>query len=226
MNLTRMKTRRVALSAFALFLLGLVTAQACGPEFFPDVCVRKMRPDVPKEFSAGKLGILLPTYPRADLAVAYRYLNGGSLTAEEQAAYEPSSFNEDLWEEDSKDAQEDWKAQEEAEKLAHQPIEDWRTERAKYAADQAAVEQNRSLQVKNTDGGANSVDYLNCPVDAFRNAAAGLKVRAQVWGERSPALADWLRGQDAVFANCHGDVPVLPAAAPADAPPLLKACWT
>ena len=67
-----------------------ISVQACGPFFFDDVFVRPLRPDHPKQFARGKLGVLLPTYPRADLAVAYRYLNGGALTPEEQKAYEPT----------------------------------------------------------------------------------------------------------------------------------------
>lgn len=67
-----------------------ISVQACGPFFFDDVFVRSLRPDHPKLFAQGKLGVLLPTYPRADLTVAYRYLNGGSLTAEEQQAYKPT----------------------------------------------------------------------------------------------------------------------------------------
>src|ERR1017187_1222968 len=58
--------------------------------FLSDVFVRKLRPDNPKEFAAGKLGVLLPTYPRADLVVAFRYLNGGILSATEQKAYQPT----------------------------------------------------------------------------------------------------------------------------------------
>src|ERR1017187_586476 len=73
-----------------IFVMSLFTAQACGPDFYPDVFVRKLRPDNPKEFAADKLGVLLPTYPRADLVVAFRYLNGGMLSATEQKAYQPT----------------------------------------------------------------------------------------------------------------------------------------
>src|ERR1035441_10349597 len=83
--------RRWVIPTFILiFVMSLFTAQACGPDFYPDVFVRKMRPDHPKEFAAGKLGVLLPTYPRADLTVAFRYLNGGTLSTGEQLAYEPT----------------------------------------------------------------------------------------------------------------------------------------
>jgi hypothetical protein len=214
--------RRV-FSAFAIFLLSLITAQACGPDFFPDVFVRKLRPDVPKDFAAGKLGILLASYPRAHLAVAYRYLNGGTLSAEEQAGYQPlDTYLEELRQDEEKISKSYWNQQEAAEKLAHQPIEDWRTERAKYADPQPAVEQDRESKVKGPDGNTYGADYQNCSVDAFHKATETLKGRAQAWGAKSPELADWLRGQDAVFANCHGGSVVEPAAPPATAPLLLK----
>jgi hypothetical protein len=45
-------------------------------------------------------------------------------------------------------------------------------------------------------------NYLNCPDSAFSNAVLTLGKRASIWGEHSPTLADWIRGQDAVFSNC------------------------
>jgi len=75
---------------FVAAVFPFVCVQACGPFFFDDVFVRPLRPDHPKLFAQGKIGILLPTYPRADLAVAYRYLNAGTLTPEEQKAYKPT----------------------------------------------------------------------------------------------------------------------------------------
>ena len=45
------------------------------------------------------------SYPRADLAVAYRYLNRGVLTPEEQKEYQPTpSFAEEVRGEDASDA--------------------------------------------------------------------------------------------------------------------------
>ena len=74
--------RLLLLAPFIIaILLPFLSVQACGPDFFPDVFVSKLRPDHPADYAAGKLGVLLPTFPRADLTVAYRYLNGGTLTA-------------------------------------------------------------------------------------------------------------------------------------------------
>ena len=55
-------------------LFTLVAAKACSPGWTPDVFVRKYRPDVPRDFYGGKLGILQETYYRFNLVAAYRYL--------------------------------------------------------------------------------------------------------------------------------------------------------
>ena len=44
--------------------------------------------------------------------------------------------------------------------------------------------------------------YTNCLDDAFATATATLRNRATQWGEKSPQLLEWLRGQDQVFQNC------------------------
>jgi hypothetical protein len=45
---------------------------------------------------------------------------------------------------------------------------------------------------------------LNCTDGAFQTAAKTLRSRAKTWGANSSELKEWLRGQDAVFANCTG----------------------
>jgi hypothetical protein len=55
------------------FLMPFLAVQACGPDFSEDLFVLKLNPDDPKEFAKGKLGILRPTFQRADLIVAFRY---------------------------------------------------------------------------------------------------------------------------------------------------------
>ena len=41
-------------------------------------------------------------------------------------------------------------------------------------------------------------------------------------GRQEPGIADWLKGQDAVFANCSGGAAVLPANAPEGSPVLVE----
>jgi hypothetical protein len=211
-----MNRRSVAALSLLVFL-SLVTAQACGPDFYPDVFVRQLRPDHPKEFAAGKLGVLLPTFPRADLAVAFRYLNGGSLNAVEQQAYQPSySYNEQEWEQQ-------WRDEEAEEKKTADPAVTWAALRARFNPSASPAEQGNPNVVQGPSKWVYLAYYQNCQADAFRNAAVTLQSRAKTWGEKSPELADWLKGQDAVFANCETKAPSLPPAAPAAGPALLKA---
>ena len=211
-----MNRRSVAALSLLVFL-SLVTAQACGPDFYPDVFVRQLRPDHPKEFAAGKLGVLLPTFPRADLAVAFRYLNGGSLNAVEQQAYQPSySYNEQEWEQQ-------WRDEEAEEKKTADPAVTWAALRARFNPSASPAEQGNPNVVQGPSKWVYLAYYQNCQADAFRNAAVTLQSRAKTWGEKSPELADWLKGQDAVFANCQTKALSLPSAAPAAGPALLKA---
>jgi hypothetical protein len=207
---------------FAAFILMLVVmplfiAQACGPDFYPDVFVIKLRPDHPKEFASGKLGVLLPTYPRADLTVAFRYLNSGNLDATEGAAYQPTySYHDPEWEKQ-------WNTPDAATGKQEDPAQAWQAIHARYAAATPKVEQERELKVQRPDGEISVSNYQNCNGDAFLRAVSTLQSRAKTWGERSPDLADWLKGQDVVFANCTDRILSLPSAAPAGSSPLLKA---
>jgi hypothetical protein len=73
-----------------LSVLALTGAQTCGPDFYPDTFVRTSRPDLPQQFVKGRLGLLQPGFARADLFVAYRYLNGGTLDSAEQKGWSPT----------------------------------------------------------------------------------------------------------------------------------------
>jgi len=198
-----------------------LSVKACGPFFADDVFVRPLRPDHPKLFAQGKLGILLATYPRADLAVAYRYLNGGTLTPEEQTAYEPTqSFGE-------------FERANEAESVPNSnyveplgPADEWLKARNRYAAPQAEVHEVRQYEQVYPAGLFLAGSYENCQADGFHTAVATLESRAKTWGAKSAELADWIKGQDAVFSNCGSgdqlswmkDRPVIPRSTPTAAP--------
>ncbi|HEY0795167.1 MAG TPA: hypothetical protein VGD64_05250, partial [Acidisarcina sp.] len=190
-------------------LMPLIAVQACGPDFFPDVFVRKLSPGDPKEFAQGKLGLLLPTYTRVDLAVAFRYLNGGALNAEEQSGYLP--------------VRSDYEATEAKEPRpfptrapSPEPKDLWKVERSRYPNPFFPEKWERRMTGKNPDGSDYDFDYPNCLDDAFKTATQTLQARATTWGPRSPELANWLTGQDAVFSNCSGSGTMpTPAAAPA-----------
>jgi hypothetical protein len=46
------------------------------------------------------------------------------------------------------------------------------------------------------------ISYLQCPADAFRNAAATLAQRVGEFGASSLLVRDWAEAQDCVFPNC------------------------
>jgi hypothetical protein len=215
-----------------------LSVQACGPDFFPDVFVRNLQPDHPTEYAAGKLGVLLPTYPRADLAVAYRYLNGGTLTAEEQRGYQPTpSLAEQIKESDTEDADE---AQAAAKGTQYAeppgPADRWLKVRDRYAAPQADLKPvTTDYGVMYSAGFFLAGSYENCQADAFSTAVATLESRGKTWGAHSNLLAEWIKGQDAVFSHCATGSsafsnmrnrpvisPLSPSAAPSDAPTLLR----
>lgn len=219
---------------FVAILFPFVSVHACGPFFFDDVFVRSLRPDKPKLFAEGKLGILLPTYPRADLIVAYRYLNGGSLTPEEQKAYKPTLSLSEIENEGTTDDAEISRtsASDYAEPPA--PADDWLNLRNRFAPPQQDIHDRTEFGTVYRAGAVLAHEYYICQPDAFRTAVITLQNRAKTWGAKSPELADWIKGQDAVFSNCSGDTaryywgpksdihPFLPAQAPATAPLLLR----
>jgi hypothetical protein len=215
------QSNRPWLAVPLLILLPFFDLQACGPDFRPDVFVRALNPDNAAGFAQGRLELVQPTYFRRNLIVAYRYLSGSKLSATEKAIYTgPPAV---LLAEQSK--------AEEARQQAAIPVNQWIVERAKYPKAPIAkavsywdtVYQTRPLF--NNPGNVWRYDgnFLNCPDDAFQMAALTLHSRARTFGSPSPALTDWLTGQDAVFSNCNGKMPAMPTAVAASSPPLLRA---
>lgn len=64
---------------------------------------------------------------------------------------------------------------------------------------------------------------LNCYPSAFDTAAATLKARIAAYGAKDRWVIEWVKGQDAIFANCSQVDLSLPAADPEGAPDWLKA---
>ena len=216
--------------------LPFLSVEACGPDFFPDVFVRNLHADHPANYAAGKLGVLLPTYPRLDLTVAYRYLNGGTLAPEEQRAFHPTlSLAEEVRDFDAADANEAQSAAK-GTQFAEPPgpADLWLKARASYAPAQPDLHPVREYGMTYSEGYFLAGSYENCQEDAFRTAIATLKSRAKSWGARSAELADWIKGQDAVFSNCGTGLtfynppnrpvvhPSSPAATPSSTPVSLR----
>ena len=209
--------RLVSFFTLAVFLLlPFVAVEACGPDFQPDTFVRTASPDDPKTFAQGHLGILQQGFDSNDLAVAYRYLNGGKLSEQEQAIYAPPAKPSNLT-----------PAQFEASYQAEQavmPVNQWKDARAKYAKPDGEITPEHQAPQNLGNGDVYYFpDFLNCPGAAFKTATLTLNSRVSSWGAQSPYLKDWLTAQDSVFANCSGKTTAMPAPAPPNSPPLLIA---
>lgn len=242
----RLVGRRVGFGAavagvvVAVSLLAWKGVVACGPDFEADVFVNRAAPDNRAAFANGELGLLEPGFDSTDYAVAFRYLNGGRLSAEELRAYAPPAEPVKDWSKLSPEqvaaAQQ---AQREAERKASAP-DQWLDVQAKYVT----VSDADALAAALPRGFNGVVEFdsetVNCPNAAFRAAVATLNKRAQAWGDKSEWLTNWVQGQNAVFTNCrHGMPPIelwaggsrkviappptaLPQAAPAGSPVLLQ----
>ena len=61
----------------------------CGPFLRAALFYTPTRPEAPREFARGRLGIVQPAYERLYLAIAYRHLSGVGLSDAEAQAISP-----------------------------------------------------------------------------------------------------------------------------------------
>lgn len=188
--------RHWILTVGVIVVLAAPSIYGCGPWFDEAVFIPGGVPQMSQpEFAAGKLGILLPTMRRSYLIVAYRYLSGMKLTADQQREAM------DVWNRnmgptpppfaDQHHASDAWlKARERVEGIT----------RLEPVGMYAPVIQEQPYQT-----------FLNCPDDAFKTAERTLDTRIQRYGTRSAAVKEWLVAQDQVFANCDGAAGAIPA---------------
>ena len=230
------RCRKVVLACVAV-AMPYLAGFACGPDWGADVFVRPLRPDDSKSYLNGKLGVLQPTYPRADLIFAYRILNGGALSEKEKSSYVATeSFTEiDLgaMREGQNVAPVDSKGVPQPPKLT--PEQAWLKARAAYPGSVSEINPDRVTYVRVPGNFEYHETFTNCYDDAFRKAASTLHAREAAWGAQSEWTMDWVRAQDVVFRTCAGTesgvgyqrsppLPIAPpAGAPAGAPALLLA---
>jgi uncharacterized protein YjeT (DUF2065 family) len=166
--------------------------KACGPFFERAVFSFVQHPDLPLDrFATGDLGVIQSTYARSYLVVAYRYLMGRPLGAAERKAVL------DLW-----------KERREGTWTAAAQLERWLERRALVPS----AGRSPTFDAFRRVPGSPFYDFLNCREDAFRRASTVLDGLIRANGPASPAVVDWTRAQDAVFANCR-DGDARPAAA-------------
>ena len=96
----------------------------------------------------------------------------------------------------------------------------WQQERSGALAGQATATANQPPRTRRL------IDYQtppNCLEDAYAMALRTLQSRQEQYGNDSSTVRDWVRAQDAVFANCDEEPLKLPEPAPASADALTKA---
>ena len=198
--------------AFALCLMLPVLAAASGGDGYtvdPYVPASHVPAPEVEAFAGGKLGVVDGDYFRVFHVLAWRALHGAVLSPAEVKGLH---LNE-------------WRVGDKGE--GDDGVETWLKARAAIAPSAPAA---GPFGVELS--GPNYGSYVNCTPDAFRRAAATAHDRAARHG--AAEVAEWLAGQDAVFANCSSQMtrsgsgwtrpePVLPPPARADAPAWLQA---
>ncbi|MGC2620009.1 MAG: hypothetical protein WA414_13280 [Acidobacteriaceae bacterium] len=235
--------RRIAFVAVVVTVaMGLAVwtrkgVEACGPDWSPDVFVNAQMPDNLEAFAAGHLGLLGEKFDSEEYAIAYRYLNGGTVAAEDQKLFAPmGQLAHQDWDAMTPEQVSAAVAERRQQAIARGGPAEWLLARAQYEpADEPKPDLPQDQDTSNVFDG----EYLNCPNAAFAMATQTLQARAAAWGAQSAWLKDWIAGQDAVFANCAKnpsppvwapakrpaatpDVMSVPDAAPAQAPVLLQ----
>jgi hypothetical protein len=155
--------------------------RGCGPNFIEPIFVFENSPDLPfTEYVRGNIGIVRPGFGRKTLFIAYRYLNGGSFTADEQEGL-VAALRGDGPEDDGTEALKAWVAARKEIAVAEEKLPEIYTERQYGGYD----------------------FFPNCTKNAFEVATATLKDRANSYGGEDPNVRAWLAAQDQVFQNCQ-----------------------
>jgi hypothetical protein len=211
-----MKPARLAFAAAFGFLAFLIPANSCGP-FFPEaVFVQNTMPDGPYDaYAKGEIGIPQPGYRVQDLVIAYDWLNGQGLSANEQQQAVALSQTQLArgYDDPSK----------------HPGFVSWLAARKDSGVPEPPAPPAQSgfhiAQDLNGDRPAPGESYqifANCLDPAFATAADTFKSRRTAYAPDTASLADWIHGQDAVFANCNGSGDTMPADALVSAPDWLR----
>ncbi|MGC2235217.1 MAG: hypothetical protein WA584_03600 [Pyrinomonadaceae bacterium] len=175
---------RLAVSAF-LMLAFFSNILPCGPGFVTPIFDYKHAPENPyQNFAAGKLGILKPTYRRVVLLAAYRYLNNGSFTADEQQALV------DVWNAEFNNR--DFQGNDVQEALIS-----WLEKRKDVIGKEEKIPE---IYAERAYGGYDF--FPNCTKNAFETATQTLSDRITSYGSEDKDVKAWLAAQDEVFANC------------------------
>jgi hypothetical protein len=156
--------------------------RACGPSSIDPIFVFKKSPDFPfTQYVHGNLGIVRPTFGRKTLVIAYRYLNGGWFSDDEQSAL-VAALQGKAPEDDGTPAVKAWVA----------------------ARKEILPEEETPPQIYTEQRFRSYEFFPNCAKNAFEVATSTLKDRAATYGAQDVNVRSWLAAQDIVFQNCQG----------------------
>ena len=216
--------RRIAVVLLIVIAFAL-PGSGCGP-FFPEaVLVLQTRPDgAYAAYVKGRIGVPQARYRVRHLVVAYDWLNGAGLSAgEQQQALALDGVLSPGWGEAAPQVEAGpgllaWVGARQAagvpgapEAVGAKPNQPWTAKTALQS-----VETDRRVP------GDEYESFPNCLDDAFATAARTLQARKVAHANDAASVGDWVRGQDAVFANCGDGAATMPAVVPATAPAWLR----
>ncbi len=164
-----------------------IGVRACGPDVTVAEFDAPSAPDTaPKDFLAGKLGILRPGFRFQDRVVAYRWLSGLGVSPKDQEALQAA------------------------------PPDGWATPDPKrWLAARSRALKDEAPEIQPMSQGDSWSQYARLTQGALDTASATLTDRMRRYGD-GPDLKAWITGQDQVFASTkeHPAIPS-PIAAPA-----------
>ncbi len=183
---TKMKVTRSLISTVALIVIAANAVFPCGPGYVTPVFDNERAPESPyREFAAGNLGIIKPTYRRNVLLAAYRYLIGTGFSEPEQQALI------EFWE-----AEINNKPYQRNDEIGT-AVKAWIEQRKAVVGKEEKVP---DIYVERTWGGYEF--FPNCTKNAFETAAKTLSDRVASYGSDSGDVRIWVKTQDQVFMNC------------------------
>lgn len=163
----------------------LTNALPCGPSYVSPMFAVRSAPEHPyKDYAAGRIGIVKPTFHRSVLFAAYRWINGSGFSADEQKAI-VEVWNAELNIRDFTDTD------------VTEAVKAW-VEKRKDVVEKE--EKTPSIYVERDYGGYDF--FPNCTKNAFETAAETLSSRIASHGSDNKEVKNWLEAQDAVFSNC------------------------
>ena len=199
-----MKTISRLVIAILLIAAFLSNGLTCGPGYIEPLFDTTSAPETPyRDFAAGRLGIVKPSFRRSVLYAAYRHIAGNGMnTAEQQAIIE-------VWkaEIDNKDFRDD---------SVDEAVKAWVGKRKDVVGKE---EKTPEIYVERAYGGFDF--FPNCTKNAFETATETLADRITAHGQSDTSVLNWVNGQDHVFSNCASGKQV-PDAAPVGAPMWLQ----